>query len=206
MERVIAYIDGFNLYFGLKSKGWRRYFWLNPQSLVENLLKPAQKLVYTKYFTARVSNDPRDADKHKRQGTFLEAIETLRDTRIYYGHYLSKSQTCFKCGATWSAHEEKMTDVNIAVEMLTDAYADAFDTAILISADSDLSAPVEVVQARFAKKRVVVACPPDRQSKRLESVASACFRIGRKKFQDSQFPDELRKPDGFVLKRPAPWR
>lgn len=25
--RVIAYIDGFNLYFGLKSKGWKRYYW-----------------------------------------------------------------------------------------------------------------------------------------------------------------------------------
>jgi hypothetical protein len=24
LERVIAYIDGFNLYFGLKSKGWQR--------------------------------------------------------------------------------------------------------------------------------------------------------------------------------------
>ena len=99
-----------------------------------------------------------------------------------------------------------MTDVNIAVEMLNDAYDDAFDTAMLVSADSDLSAPVEAVRARFPKKRVVVACPPDRQSKRLESVASACFRIGRKKFHDSQFPDELRKPDGFVLKRPATWR
>src|SRR3989344_195217 len=206
MDRVIVYIDGFNLYFGLKSKGWRRYFWLNPQKLVQNLLKPGQKLVFTKYFTARVSNNPRDPDKHKRQATFLEAIETLPDTRIYYGHYLPKPQTCFKCGATWTAHEEKMTDVKIAVEMLNDAYDDAFDTAMLVSADSDLSAPVEAIRARFPKKRVVVACPPDRQSKRLESVASACFRIGRKKFHDSQFPDELRKPDGFVLKRPASWR
>lgn len=206
MDRVIVYIDGFNLYFGLKSKGWRRYFWLNPQRLTENLLKPGQKLVFTKYFTARVSNNPRNPDKHKRQATFLEAIETLADTRIYYGHYLPKPQTCFKCGATWNAHEEKMTDVNIAVEMLNDAYDDAFDTAMLVSADSDLSAPVEAVRARFPKKRVVVACPPDRQSKRLESVASACFRIGRKKFHDSQFPDELCKPDGFVLKRPASWR
>ena len=40
MPRVIAYIDGFNLYFGLKSQGWQRYFWLNVQSLATNLLKP----------------------------------------------------------------------------------------------------------------------------------------------------------------------
>ena len=58
MDRVIVYIDGFNLYFGLKSKGWRRYFWLNPQKLIENLLKPGQRLVFTKYFTARVNNNP----------------------------------------------------------------------------------------------------------------------------------------------------
>jgi len=25
MNRVIAYIDGFNLYFGMKEKGWRRF-------------------------------------------------------------------------------------------------------------------------------------------------------------------------------------
>ncbi|MBP7766428.1 MAG: hypothetical protein KA113_14680, partial [Syntrophaceae bacterium] len=41
-ERVIAYIDGFNLYFGLKSKGWRRYYWLNLQALMRNLIKPYQ--------------------------------------------------------------------------------------------------------------------------------------------------------------------
>jgi len=27
MERVIAYIDGFNLYFGFKSAGCKRYYW-----------------------------------------------------------------------------------------------------------------------------------------------------------------------------------
>jgi hypothetical protein len=32
-QRVIAYIDGFNLYYGLKDKGWRRYYWLNLNSL-----------------------------------------------------------------------------------------------------------------------------------------------------------------------------
>ena len=94
----------------------------------------------------------------------------------------------------------------INVGMLNDAYGDAYDVALLVSADSDLSAPVDAIQARFPRKRVIVVCPPNRQSKRLESVASAYFRIGRKKLQDSQFPDALRKPDGFVLKRPPSWR
>lgn len=203
MNRVNAYIDGFNLYFGLKSKGWRRYYWLDPRALALRLLAPGQRLGLVKYFTARISHD---GAKQKRQNTFLEAVALLPQTGIYYGHYLPKRQRCFRCGATWNAHEEKMTDVNIAVELLSDASDDLFDTALLISADSDLSAPVEAVRQKFPPKRVIVACPPGRQSKRLRSVAHAYFRIGRKKFRDSQFPDRIVKPDGFVLKRPESWR
>lgn len=64
MERVIAYIDGFNFYFGLKSKGWQRYYWLNLQELARSLLLPSQRLASTKYFTARISAPP---DKQRRQ-------------------------------------------------------------------------------------------------------------------------------------------
>ena len=51
-ERVTAYIDGFNLYFGLKAKGWRRFYWLNLLDLARNLLKPHQGLVQAKYWSA----------------------------------------------------------------------------------------------------------------------------------------------------------
>lgn len=98
-----------------------------------------------------------------------------------------------------------MTDVRIAVELMRDAYDDAFDVALLISGDSDLAPAVEAVKAGRPGKRVIVAFPPDRESKKLESVASASFRIGRKKLVDSQLPDEVPKPDGFILRRPAKW-
>ncbi len=206
MTRVIAYIDGFNLYFGLKSKGWKRLYWLNPRLLAENLLRPGQQLVAVKYFTARISAYPKDPDKHRRQATWLEAIETLGKTQVFYGHYLPKPQRCFACGATWISHEEKMTDVNMAVELMRDSYEDAFDTALLISADSDLAPPIVAVLTRLPSKRVIVVYPPDRQSKMLESVATGSFRLGRKTLHDSQFPDEFTKPDGFVLRRPATWK
>mgnify|MGYP006892872337 CR=1 FL=1 len=41
-ERVIAYIDGFNLYFGMKQGGWNDSLWLNVQKLASSLLKPSQ--------------------------------------------------------------------------------------------------------------------------------------------------------------------
>ena len=36
MSRVIVYIDGFNLYFALRSKGWRKYYWLDLALSVAN--------------------------------------------------------------------------------------------------------------------------------------------------------------------------
>jgi hypothetical protein len=43
-ERIICYIDGFNLYFGLREKGWKKYYWLDLKRLTEKLLKPRQSL------------------------------------------------------------------------------------------------------------------------------------------------------------------
>ena len=53
--RVAVYIDGFNLFYGLRSKGWRRYYWLDIYRLAQNLLLPGQSLAAVKYFTARYS-------------------------------------------------------------------------------------------------------------------------------------------------------
>ena len=136
MKRVITYIDGFNLYFGLRDKGWKRFYWLNLRQVALHLLRPYQTLATTKYFTSIVTAPP---DKNRRQATFLEALGTLPDFSIYYGHYRAVTVTCKSCGHTYTTHREKMTDVNIATEMLSDAFTDQFDTALLISADSDFA-------------------------------------------------------------------
>ena len=205
-DRVIVYVDGFNLYYGLKDSGLRRYYWLDIQKLAENLLKPNQRLVAVRYFTTRLKETPASATKRKRQSTYLEALETLHDTHLYYGHYLAKDKRCSSCGAVWQTYEEKMTDVNIAVELLVDAQDDKIDTAIIVSGDSDLTRPIEVVLQRYSNTRVIIAFPPNRDhSKRLKIAATSYFTIGRKKLKDSQFPNEIKTASGFVLKRPQKW-
>jgi len=203
--RVGAFIDGFNLYYGLRTKGWRRYYWLNLQRLAENLLKPDQHLVFTKYFTARISSTPDDPHKNKRQATYLDALQTLPEFHLYFGKYFVTQQKCRRCGFVYDVPNEKMTDVNIAVQLLVDAFRDTFDEALLISADSDLVGPVSAVQRLFPQKRVVVAFPPNRSSFHLRQAARACFTIGRRKIAKSQFPAEVRRSDGFVLQRPVEW-
>jgi uncharacterized LabA/DUF88 family protein len=203
MERVIAYVDGFNLYFGLKSKGWRRYYWLNIQVLAQNLLKPNQKLLLTKYFTARIAGPP---DKEKRQSTYIEALETLTRFQIFYGKYQLNPRQCSQCGFQDEVPNEKMTDVNIAVEILKDAYQDEFDIALLISADSDLVPPVKAVRELFSSKRVVVASPPGRYSASLANSASNSFVISRRNIAKSLLPEEIEKADGYILRCPPLWK
>ena len=48
--------------------------------------------------------------------------------------------------------EEKGSDVNLATHLISDAYEEAFDVAVLITNDSDLLAPVELVRNRLGKK------------------------------------------------------
>jgi uncharacterized LabA/DUF88 family protein len=203
MERVITYIDGFNLYFGLKTSGWRRYYWLNLQLLSQNLLRAGQTLERTKYFTARIADPP---DKQRRQNTYLEALGSLDKFTVYYGKYQLNPRQCRKCGFEEKVPNEKMTDVQLAVELLADAYQDTFDTAILISADSDLTPPIVMVKKLFPEKRIVIAFPPNRSSKELAKVARSHFVIGRGIFAKSVFPLEVRNPDGYILKCPDRWK
>lgn len=202
-ERVIAYIDGFNLYFGLKSAGLKRFYWLNLQTIVQNLLKSNQELTFTKYFTSRISYPP---DKQRRQSIFIEALETLNDLRIFYGHYQANLQRCRKCSNKVMIPNEKMTDVNIAVEMLSDVYQDLFDVAFLVSADSDLTAPIQAIKNLFPEKRVIVAFPPQRHSAQLQRLAHGFLQIGRANLAKSVFPDKVQKADGFILQRPLEWK
>ena len=98
-----------------------------------------------------------------------------------------------------------MTDVNISVELLTDARDDLFDTAIVISADSDLSRPITAIRERFPDKRVIVTFPPNRFSHRLQTVATASLAIGRDKLRNSQLPESVARQDGYLLTRPSMW-
>ena len=205
MNRVAVYVDGFNLFYGMRAKSWQRYYWLNLRSFAENLLRPHHCFQVVRYFTARVFHDTDDPGKEARQTAYLEALATLPDLSIHYGYFLPKELKCFNCGCVRQTYEEKMTDVNIAVALLNDAQDDRFDTAMIVSADSDLVGPVQSVLHRYPSKRVIIAFPPKRSSFNLRNVASASFIIGQNKLRNSQLSNEVTRSDGFLLRRPPSW-
>jgi uncharacterized LabA/DUF88 family protein len=170
--------------------------------LAEQFLKSNQVLIETKYFTTIVKYPD---DKRRRQQVFLEALQTIPDLSIFYGHFLSDTITCRHCGHTYTTHHEKMTDVNISVELMKDAFQDRFDIAFLISADSDLVSPIRLIQQLFPNKKVTSIFPPGRFSSALKSTSARTLRMGHLELAKSLLPDQVIK-NGIVLNRPASWR
>jgi hypothetical protein len=201
--RVVAYVDGFNLYYGLKEKHGRRYLWLDVQNLAKRMMLLDQRLVGVDYFTARIRTP---APTALRQATYLDALRAQCPlVTIREGRFQEKQLTCWNCGRVRISHEEKETDVNIAVALVEDAVCDRYDTAMIVSADSDLCPAVRAVRRITPAKRVVAAFPPRRVSGELRRVAHATFTIQDSKVRQSQLPDSVAASGGVLLQRPVRW-
>ena len=194
MQRVAVYIDGLNLYYGMRSRGWKRYRWVNPWALSVSFLKPGQRLEAVHYFSSKFLPEGGDPDEAIQQNKYLEALEAIDGLQVHYGYHQVVRWVCSTCGASRNAYEEKETDVNIAVRMVIDSADDAFDVAILVSGDGDLAGPVRTVRARHPEKHVVAAFPRKRKTENVRSAATASFVIGRKRIRDSQLTDFQNRP------------
>jgi uncharacterized LabA/DUF88 family protein len=206
VSNVALYVDGFNLYFGLRSKKWRKYYWLDLVALGNRLLTPGQTLVAAHYFTSRIRIDGNNAADVARQSDYLDALAARGGLTIHFGHFLEKDRHCNSCGAKWKSFEEKMTDVNIAVQILADAVDGVYDTAIVVSGDSDLTPPVLEVRRRYPTKRVIIALPPNRRSNELQTAATGYFPINEVAYRNSRLPDPVQGANGVLLHCPPTWK
>jgi uncharacterized LabA/DUF88 family protein len=99
--------------------------------------------------------------------------------------------------------EEKGSDVNLAAHLLMDAFDNAFECAVIISGDSDLRAPVQVVADRLYKT-VGVLNPQKKPCKALQGSADFYKHIREAALQASQFPPILTDRQGSFHK-PISW-
>lgn len=142
------YIDGFNLYYAIRSGPNK---WLDVVALADRLA-PNATVTQVRYFTARVKalDDP---TAQQRQQVYLRALEAVPRLSIHFGqfrrnrHILPISEdgnrALDRSGGRAGTRvpvfklEEKGSDVNLATFLLTDAYAGAFDEAIVVTNDTD---------------------------------------------------------------------
>ncbi len=206
-RRVIFYIDGFNCYFGLKDSNWKGYYWLDYPKLTKRLAQKLDnsELIATKYFTSRIKSPE---DKRIRQKEYLEVLQMRGNIQTYFGDYKEGQYTCSNpnCARPNFIQNEKQTDVNIAVQMMVDAYEDSFDVAVLISGDSDLVPPIKEIKRLFPNKQIMACFPPKRYSKEIRNVSNGELHIKEADFKNNQLPNEILRGDGYVYKRPDYWK
>lgn len=136
--RACLYVDGCNLYNGLRTGQLRRYYWLDLVRLGQEFLKPGQLLTSTKYFTARVVGDQ---DKNRRHSTYIDALKA-GGVEVIEGHFQLEPFYCARCQNRRQVPKEKQTDTNIATAMVADAFLGRWDVAFLVSGDADLVPPI----------------------------------------------------------------
>ena len=130
MTPVRFYIDGFNLYHALLLFRDDKVKWLDLEVLCHRLIAPKTELIdKIYYFSAFADWLP---DPMTRHVEYVKALEARKITCVM-GHFKKKDRQCFSCHATWTAHEEKETDVSIGITLLNDAYKNHFERAYLVT-------------------------------------------------------------------------
>jgi len=192
MTSTIAYVDGYNLYYGLRAKYRHRYLWLDVEQLVRGL-RPKDDILAIRYFTALAISNP-SISAH--QQNYLAALKAHSGSmlEIIYGRYQAITQTCHSCGTSWQLYEEKETDVNIAVSLVADAVTKASDLALIISADSDLCPGIRMARTLNPTRGIIAAFPPRRASKEIRTLIPGAFTIAAVDLRNSLLPTSVADP------------
>ena len=173
-KRVIFYIDGLNVYQGLKQLHLKKHYWLDYHKLAITLLSPDEKLEKIKYFTS-IAMKTHNPDRHYRQLSYIAALRTIDNDKfkIFFGKHHLNYKYCRGCGNQTLEFKEKKTDVNIASEIFRDAYLENMEVVKLISADSDYIPILDTILDLFPHIETEVLFSPGRKS---ESMKKHCHR------------------------------
>jgi uncharacterized LabA/DUF88 family protein len=130
--RVAVFIDGANVYRAFKTVfGWTRY---SPLQLAAGLAA-GRHGVRTAFYIAAVPQEM-GADVYADQQRFLRRLGQQRELVVWTGRMA-------QADGVW---HEKGVDVKIATDMVSLAYRDLYDAAILVSGDGDLAPAVQEIR------------------------------------------------------------
>lgn len=219
LPRAIVYIDGFNLYRRSIS-GHPDIKWLDLLALSRNLL-PEYEVAKVHYFTSQTKPFAfRDSGRALRHQIYLRAISTLApkveitlgtfraDTRLMASMplELDGEERGYKLVKVRKI-EEKGSDVNLAIQLVADAFQRRSEISVLLSNDSDQVGTLNLIKRELKQKiGIIFPVPHNRASKSLLETKPDLIRfITIQGLRDAQLPDILQDNKGFIRK-PAEWK
>lgn len=173
-NRILVLIDGYNYYHKLKE--YQNKFnvctkWLNYKSLVDSWLNEDDDKENAKiyYFTAIAQW--RGADSVIKHKTYIKALETQGIIPIYgefkekRTHRCKNNEQCINCTCTPDKnklirHEEKNSDVNLAITLIEKTLKNEFDKCFILSADNDFASAIKRAKELRRDKKFIIQPPP----------------------------------------------
>lgn len=138
-SRVAVFIDGGNFYHKLKELNIKNISRFDYRQLAEWLARD-RILVYAGYYVGVVRAQQNDAKGQSLRAGQVGLFNFLRSPQqrfvIRQGYLMNND----------GKYHEKGVDVQLAVDLLVGAYENTYDTAILLSSDTDLIPAIKKVR------------------------------------------------------------
>ncbi|MCX6760101.1 MAG: NYN domain-containing protein [Candidatus Nealsonbacteria bacterium] len=145
-ERVAVYIDGSNFYGYLKDKeiNFPKGIKFNFREFVNFLVSDKRELISKRYYTGVFRN----IDGSQKSEELVRGQQKFF-TNIQKDGFIIKRGKIMPFG---NVYKEKGTDVKISVDLIVGAVDNLYDTAILVSSDTDLIPAICYI--KYKKKKL----------------------------------------------------
>jgi uncharacterized LabA/DUF88 family protein len=207
-NRVCFLVDGFNVYHSiieaLKVKPTASMKWLDFQAFCRSFLPSIGRdatLEKVFYFSASADFRPAKAARH----TVLVAALRSTGVEIQLGRFKEKEVWCTTCKTNFKRHEEKETDVAVAVKLLELLAVNACDTIVLVSGDTDLAPAIRTAKTLYADRRIWVIFPYGRHNAELKALAHGTIQVKAKRYIANQLPNPVKVSDTELIWKPVDW-
>ena len=126
-QRIAILVDGSNMYHYLREMGLTGLMMFDYRAFAQHLAR-ARIIVSATYYIGKVRSDG-DAKSNELRRNQQRLMNRLRAAgwHVEFGHMMEHR----------GIFQEKGVDVHIAIDLLTGAYDNTFDVAVLVSSDTD---------------------------------------------------------------------
>ena len=206
--RTIVYVDWFNFYYRIIENSG--YHWIDLSKLLKSKLKQQHKIIAIKLFTANLVAIGNNQSAKDSQNIYHNALTNyIPNIEIFLGSFMKKTIripsriTALKIKRLeFDTFEEKETDVNLAIEMISDFHLNKFDCGVLVSNDTDFSGVLK--KLRSLSNKPIGLITPGRQTRvsyKLSKYATFQKRITLRDIRNNQLPDRI--PNSNIVKPPG---
>lgn len=180
--------------------------WLDLNKLSKIITSPLKgPSIEILYFTAYATWKP---EQYKRHRAYVAALKSV-GVKVVMGNFKCKKRKCKNCSVEWESHEEKETDVNIAINIIKSAYERAYDRLFIVTGDTDVAPAIRMAKQIYAEGLITIAAPPgrDKYINALVNSADNKQKLSFEMFKQAQFPDVINDDRGNVIcNKPAKYK